>query len=256
MPADLRLLTGPVHGRFDPPVNLHWQPGELEFSDPGALRRFYSSALTSACAADDYAQWIDRESLSCLWTSLAIPSHVRAAWETIHPTLRDESMTVNDRMDVGLFDAAYEVIISACRQHGWIAETTINESFRRQIRVDAGTGTPVKVDVVYHAGSGTAPERRAGGGLRLVFEDVVGGKAAAISDAPRGRYFDDLARIVDTPGWSLARVEDAMGGIGHADQVAGFRTNMARFRSGDFDPIIREEGFDPALRHRLLDGAS
>ena len=110
MPADLRLLTGPVHGRFDPPVNLHWQPGELEFSDLGALRRFYSSALTSACAADDYAQWIDRESLSCL----------------------------------------------------------------------------LKVDVVYDAGSGTAPERRAGGG----------------------------------------------------------------------DTIIREEGFDPALRHRLLDGAS
>lgn len=159
----------------------------------------------------------------------------------------------NSRMDVAAFDAAHEAILVACQEQGWAAETTIHEDLRRQLVVNAGTGTPVKVDVVYYAGSGTAPERRPGGGLRLVFEDVVGGKAAAIADAPRGRDFDDMAHIVETPGWSIPRVEEALCGIGRFDQLEAFRANMARFRNGDFDNLIRDEGFNPAFSHRFLD---
>lgn len=295
VPADLHLLTGPTQGLCDPPVNLYWQPGDLDFGDRAALRAFYSSALTSANTPEHFA-WIDRGVLAAVWGRLSLPAHVRGAWETIHPELRDENLPVNDRMliqdtiltaiashgfalaggsalidyavitresedidafnsrmDVEPFNAAHEAILAACERAGWVAQTTIREDFRRQIVVEAGTGIPVKVDIVCYTGSGSAPERRAGGGLRLVFEDVVGGKAAAISDAPRGRDFDDLANIIETPGWSLARTEDALRGIRRGDQVEGFRANMARFRDGDFDELIRDEGFDPAFSHRVLD---
>lgn len=295
VPADLRLLSGPTSGTFDPPVNLYWQPGVADFGDRATLRTFYSSALTSANTPEHFA-WIDEESLVTLWNQLSLPARVRKAWETIHPELRDENAPMNDRiliqdtiltavaahgfalaggsalidyavisrdsddidtfnsrLDAGLFDAAHESIIAACRDNGWAATTLIHENFRRQLVVDAGTGTPVKIDVVYYQGSGSAPERRAGGGLRLVFEDVVGGKAAAISDDPRGRDFDDLAHIVETPGWSLARAEDALRAIRRPDQVESFRANLFRFRSGGFDGLIRAEGFDPAFSHRVLD---
>jgi y4mF family transcriptional regulator len=246
VPADMKLLTGPTSGSLKPPVNLYWQPGEIDFSDRAAIRAFYGSALTSANTPEHFA-WINSTELEAVWNQLSLPDRVRAAWETIHPELREENDQVNDRiriqdtiltviaahgfalaggsalidyavitrdsedidafnsrMEVAAFDAAHAAILSTCEQAGWIATTTIHEDFRRQIAVNAGTGTPVSVDVVYYAGSGTAPERRAGGGLRLVFADVVGGKAAAIADAPRGRDFD-------------------------------------------------EEGFDPTFSHRLLD---
>lgn len=102
----------------------------------------------------------------------------------------------------------------------------------------AGTGEPVTVDIVYYERSRE---------LRLVFDDVVVGKGVAVADSARGRDFDDLAHIVETPGWSLERVEDAMRATKYGDKVDAFRANLERFRRGEFDDDIRKSGFDPAF---------
>ena len=295
VPSDLRHLDGPTRGRFDPPVNLYWQPGELDFADRGDIELFYSSVLPVASTAEQFEQWVNGRVLASVWSRLSLPSRVRGAWETIHPHLRSEDAEVNDRIriqdtiltaiaeqgfalaggsalidydivtresedidafndrwDVAAFNAAHEKVLAACRENGWDAKTVHREELDRKIHVDAGTGTPVVVQLVYY-GRSRDPERRATGGLRLVFDDVVGGKGAAVADVARGRDFDDLAHILETPGWSLARVEDAMRAIKYADQIEKFRTNIARFRRGEFDDDIRKSGFDPAFSHRVLD---
>lgn len=295
VPADLSMLDGPTTGRHDPPVNLYWQPGELDFAHHGDIELFYSSALTAASTAEHFIQWVNGPLLAAAWPQLSLPSRVRTAWETIHPALRSKDSHVNDRIliqdailtaiaeqgfalaggsalidydvvtresddidafndrwDINAFNTAHEQVLAACREHGWRAETVHHEDMDRKIHVDAGTGTPVVVQLVYYPRS-SDPERRAGGGLRLIFDDVVGGKGAAVADVARGRDFDDLAHIVDTPGWSLDRVEDAMRAIKYSDRVEQFRTNIERFRLGEFDDDIRKSGFEPAYCHRILD---
>lgn len=293
VPADLGILDGPTCGRYDPPVNLYWQPGQLDFANNGDLSLFYSSALTTASTTDQFAGWVNKDALLRSWDGLALPPRIRAAWETIHPTLRPKGLPVNDRIriqdtvltaiaehgfalaggsalidygivsrdtddndpfsnrwDVNAFNAAHEAIMTACDRHGWDATTTLAEDFRRQIFVDAGTGSPVTVDIVERSHD---PQRRAGGALRLVFDDVVGGKGVAVAESARGRDFDDLAHIIETPGWSLDCVEQAMQAIKYADAVTRFRANLARFRRGEFDDDIRNSGFDPEFCHRILD---
>lgn len=101
VPRDLDLLAGPTSGRFDPPVKLYWQPGELDFGQHTDIALFYSAALTSANSAADFADWIDRETLCALWDRLSLPVRVRRAWETVHPQLReDELIGVNDRIRI------------------------------------------------------------------------------------------------------------------------------------------------------------
>lgn len=294
VPADLELLEGPNTGVIDPPVNLFWQPGKLDFGQPEDLERFYSSALRRICDADGFATWINARALIELWPRLAIPSHVRAAWETIHPRLRNKDAAVNarlqiqdtistviadqgfalargsalldhnvvtrdtedidaflNRLDAAAFTAAADAVLDACRQRGWPAELIHDQDLDKHIRVSAGSDSVV-VQLVYHQRS-RDPERHAGGGLRLVFDDVVGGKAVAAADSPRGRDFDDIAHIIDTRGWPLERVEAAMCDLGHRDMVDRFRTNIERSRRGEFDAALRAEGFDPAFSHRLLD---
>lgn len=295
VPADLNALAGPTSGRYDPPVNMYWQPGELDFAEPGDVELFYSSALTTTTTATQFAQWVNKDALAAAWHRLSLPARVRCAWETIHPILRAEDVDVNDRIliqdavltaiaehgfalaggsalidydvvsrdtddidafnnrwDAAAFDAARVTILRVCRDHGWSAQTLMNEDFRKQVLVDAGTGQPVTVDIVYFERS-RDPERRAGGGLRLIFDDVVGGKGVALADSARGRDFFDLANILETPGWSLGRVEEAMRAIKYGDAVDRFRTNIERFRHGEFDDDIRKSGFDPAFCHRIID---
>jgi hypothetical protein len=295
VPCDLHMLTGPTSGRHDPPVNLYWQPGELDFADVGDIELFYSSALTTANTAKQFAQWINQEALIASWDRLSLPQRVRNAWETIHPILRSKDMVMNDRTliqdsiliavaehgfalaggsalidydiisrdtedidafnnrwDADTFNAACEQVLRVCREHGWHTELTNNQDMDKQIHVDAGTGIPVVVQLVYYPRS-RDPERRAAGGLRLIFDDVVAGKGAAVADVARGRDFDDLAHIIETPGWSLARVEQAMHAIKYGDQVKQFRTNMDRFRRGEFDDDISKSGFDPTFSHSILD---
>lgn len=122
----------------------------------------------------------------------------------------------------------------------------------KQIRVDAGTGHPVMVQLVYY-GRSQDPEQRPGGGLRLIFDDVVAGKGAAIADVARGRDFYDLANILTTPGWTLQRVESAMHAMRFGDLINQFRINLDRFRRGDFDDDIRKSGFVPDFCHGILD---
>lgn len=295
VPADLHLLTGPATGRYDPPVNLYWQPGDLDFADPGDVGLFYSSALTTANSAVQFAQWINRDVLAEVWQRLTLPARVRAAWETLHPILRNEGADVNDRIriqdailiaiaeygfalaggsalidydvvsrdtddidafndrwDAAAFTSAHQEILRVCRENDWFTKTLLDEDFRKQVRVDAGTGVPVVVDIVFYERS-SDPERRTGGGLRLVFSDVVAGKAAAVADSARGRDFADLTAIIETPGWSLDRVEEAMRAIKYGDQVPQFRAAIDQFRRGEFDDDIRKSGFDPAHCHRILD---
>lgn len=295
VPSDLSMLHGPTTGRYDPPVNLYWQPGQLNFAHHGDIELFYSSVLTAASTAEQFTQWVNGPLLAAAWPRLSLPSRVRTAWETIHPALRSKDSPVNDRIliqdtiltaiaeqgfalavgsalidydivtresedidafndrwDINAFNTAHEQVLAACREHGWRAETVHHEDMDRKIHVDAGTGTPVVVQLVYYPRP-SDPERRAGGGLRLIFDDVVGGKGAAVADVARGRDFDDLAHIVDTPGWSLERVEDAMRAIKYSDRVAQFRANIERFRRGEVDDDIRKSGFDPAYCHHILD---
>ncbi|SIH34111.1 excisionase [Mycobacteroides abscessus subsp. abscessus] len=164
----------------------------------------------------------------------------------------DDIDAFNNRWDVGVFDAALHAILGVCSENGWTAETVLNEDFRKRVVVDAGSGAPVVVDMVYYERSQN-PERRTGGGLRLIFDDVAGGKGVAVAESSRGRDLFDLANIVETPGWSLSRVEDAMKAIKYADKIEQFRGNLDRFRRGEFDADISKSGFDPAFCHRILD---
>lgn len=294
VPADLMLLTGKTSGILDPPVNLYWQPGELDFGTDADLRKFYSSAISSLTTAEEFAQWIDAGALTRLWPQIALPSNVRKAWETIHPRLRHEDTVVNARLqmqdtvleaiaDAGFefaggstllgydivargiddidpflnssstaaFTSAVEAVIAACDRNGWTPEVVGNQKSDKKILVTFHGGDSTVVHLV-HLRS-TSPERRLGGSLRLIFSDVVGGKGVAVADASRGRDFDDLARIVDTPGWSIAQVEGAMRTVGNPEMVSDFRANIARFRDGEFDQAIRDEGFEPAYAHAILD---
>jgi len=295
VPAHLALLTGTTSGQLDPPVNLFWQPGTLDFSLDADLRRFYSSALPSIATATEFATWIDANALRRLWPHIALPATVRRAWETIHPQLRGDPTPVNARLqiqditlaaiaDLGFalaggsalldydiitrdtedvdaflnsttapaYTAAVDAITAACHAHGWTTELVADETFNKRIKVTTTTGESTIVQLVHHQRSAD-PERRPGGGLRLIFSDVVGGKAVALADSARGRDFDDIAHVVDTAGWSLARVEQAMTDIRYADHIPAFRTNIDRFRRGEFDQHIRDEGFDPTFAHRVLD---
>ncbi|AGB27088.1 hypothetical protein Mycsm_06987 (plasmid) [Mycobacterium sp. JS623] len=294
VPTDLSLLTGPVSGSHDPPVHLYWQPGDLDFANPADRKLFYSSALTTASSSEDFTRWINRDALIAAWHHLSLPTRVRRAWETLHPTLRDEATIVNDRIrvqdailagiaefgfalaggsalidydvvsretddidafndrwDVGAFTAACTRVIQVCHEHGWHAALVADQDMDKKIRVDAGTGHPVIVQLVYY-GRSQDPEQRLGGGLRLIFDDVVAGKGAAIADVARGRDFYDLANILTTPGWTLQRVESAMYAMRFGDLINQFRINLDRFRRGDFDDDIRKAGFDPTFCHRIL----
>lgn len=295
VPADLGLLTGPLHGSFDPPVNLYWQPGSLDFSDPGDLRLFYASALTRAGTAEQFATWINARAVIANWPAIALPSRVRAAWETIHPMLRDQETAVNprlriqdhvlsaiadegfalaggsalidydvvardsedidafyNRLDAAAFDRAAAAVIETCSRNGWPARLVFDQNLDKQIKVTVPGDGDTVVQLVYHQRSAD-PERRRGGGLRLIFADVVGGKAAAMADAARGRDFDDIAHVVQTRGWSLRRVVEAMERLGYPDRAAAFWHNIERFRRGEFDAGITQAGFDPAFSHSVLD---
>lgn len=293
--ASLDMLDGPVDGLHDPPVNLYWQPGRLDFADTGDIRRFYSSALTSTSTPAQLSQWINRDALVSQWRHLSLPPRVRRAWETLHPALREGTDTVDDfasiqdailsviaehgfaladgsalidcdivsrdtddidafnnRWDAEVFIAAQAAVLDVCSDRGWDAAVVGNEEFRKQIAIGTGGDRPIVVDMVYYERS-QDPEIRADGGLRLIFSDVVGGKGVAVAESARGRDFDDLARIVSTDGWSLGRVKQAMSAIKYADKIPEFRTNLERFRTGEFDDDIRRSGFDPAFSHGVLD---
>ncbi|MCK0441042.1 hypothetical protein MUG78_16700 [Gordonia alkaliphila] len=294
VPADLQTLTGPTTGHFDPPVELHWQPGLLDFADPADIRRFYSGALTKATRIDEFTTWINHHDLTRQWPALALPHRVRAAWETLHPHLRGDRRPVNARtliqdavltaiadlgfalaggsalidydvvdrdtedidafynhLDAAAFTAAAAAVTAACHTHGWTAELVHDQDLDKQMRVTVPSGDTVVVQMVYHQRS-TPPEARPGGGLRLIFDDVVAGKAVALADSARGRDFHDLAMILDTAGWTLARVEDSMRGLGYPDMIGALHERLHQFRTGAFDTEITAAGLDPEFCHRII----
>ena len=77
VPSDLSMLHGPTTGRYDPPVNLYWQPGELNFAHHGDIELFYSSVLTAASTAEQFTQWVNGPLLAAAWPRLSLPSRVR-----------------------------------------------------------------------------------------------------------------------------------------------------------------------------------
>ena len=52
---------------------------------------------------------------------------------------------------------------------------------------------------------------------------------AAIRACLERDLFDDLAHIVDTPGWSLAEVEKAMSALGYSDKTATYASAEQMF---------------------------
>lgn len=153
---------------------------------------------------------------------------------------------------VAAFTAAVEAVVAACASQGWASEIVMDQDWNKKILITLSDGTSTIVQLVHHQRSAPA-EKRPGGGLRLIFSDVVAGKAVALADSARGRDFDDIAHIVNTPGWSLADIEVAMESIRYGDLIPAFRNRIARFRAGDFDQDIRDEGFDPEFTHQRLD---
>ncbi|MBH5145339.1 hypothetical protein [Rhodococcus erythropolis] len=111
----------------------------------------------------------------------------------------------NGRWRTGELSAIRHKILDVFHENGWCAEIVKDDDFDKHVLVDAGSGCPVVVQM--------SAERHTGGSVRLIFDDVVGGKGVAVATVARGRDLLDLANIFETPGWSLLRVEDAIRSI-------------------------------------------
>ncbi|MCZ4279061.1 nucleotidyl transferase AbiEii/AbiGii toxin family protein, partial [Rhodococcoides yunnanense] len=141
---------------------------------------------------------------------------------------------------------------SPCCTRNWRTIVVESTDFYSRILIDAGNGPPVIVQMVLVSNS-DAFVPRLGHGLQLMFHDVVGEKVAAVSNVPRGRDFYDLARILNTPGWTMKSAEDAMCRVGFFDRVSDLGIKVDLFRQGHYDDEIRRSGFDVTFCHHVLD---
>lgn len=290
VPTHLSQLTGDHAGR--PPRHLWWQPNNIDFADNDSIRMFYNEAVTHYMLPSDNCwfdaallqeQWrnlniphIIRHAWETIHPQLKrnTMGYNIDHWQEIQDTilqaiedynfalaggsaLRDYDVikretedvdTFNNNWDVADFDNAVDAIVKACNVHGWNVDIIENQEMRRHLSIDNNF---LVVSLVYY-GYPNAPESRPGGGLRLVFDDVVGGKAAAIADAPRGRDFHDLAHILLVDGWSLSRIEDTLRNMNRGDQVQAFWESIENFRRGTFDDDIKRSGFDVAFCHSII----
>jgi hypothetical protein len=290
VPADLRALTGPTVGQYDPPVNLYWQPGVVDLTIPGDVDLFYSSAIVAGSYPSEINQWVNRDVLLSRWPGLSLPSRVRGAWESLHPNLRskDSPLTDRSRIQDSVFNSitrsgsllaggsmllGYDVVT----RHGNDMDTC-NERLDRGCLVAASQRifedcvenywravfierTHLYTRILVDAGSGfpvivqivLESNPSAGQGLRLLFHDIVGEKVATVANVTHGRDFFDLAHILNTPGWTMKSAEDAMSRVGFSDRVNELRTKVGLFREGNFDDEIRRSGFDVRFCHHVLD---
>ena len=291
VPTHLTQLTG-THSGVRPPRHLWWQPHRIDFANIKSIRMFYSEAVSHYMRPSDNCwfdavvlqeQWhnlsiphIVRHAWETIHPQLkrSTMGYDIDHWQEIQDAilqavedynfalaggsaLRDYDVikretedvdTFNNNWDVADFDNAVNAIINVCNVNGWNVDIIENQEMRRHLSIDDDF---LVVSLVYY-GYPNAPEGRPGGGLRLVFDDVVGGKAAAIADAPRGRDFYDLAHILLVGGWSLSRIEDTLRNMGRGDQVQAFWESIEDFRRGTFDDDINRSGFDAAFCHSII----
>ncbi len=66
----------------------HASRRRYDLEDPVQLRHAYAKVLCEAAGCDEVADLINPATLRRVWRDLHLPSRVREAWETRHPSLR------------------------------------------------------------------------------------------------------------------------------------------------------------------------
>jgi hypothetical protein len=88
LPPSLGLLTGPAGGTVQLPVDLAWA-GDRNFdlADPVQRYLYHMTVLTAAVTPEHYTRWLNAELLRSEWTSLRLPTALRAIWHDHFPEL-------------------------------------------------------------------------------------------------------------------------------------------------------------------------
>ena len=88
--TSLADLHGPVGGTVELPLWLFWSLPDRTFdlSDPEMRQWLYEIVLREASRPEDFAAYLDRDTLIALWPRLYLSDGVRQAWEDRHPVLR------------------------------------------------------------------------------------------------------------------------------------------------------------------------
>jgi hypothetical protein len=88
--TDLADLHGPAGGVVELPLSLFWSAPERKFDldDPEMRAWLYEIVLREAVQPGDLLDYLNRDTLIGLWSSLWLPRGVRRAWEDQHPALR------------------------------------------------------------------------------------------------------------------------------------------------------------------------
>lgn len=88
VPSDLARLRGPTVGRVQLPLELDASARSVyDLSKPRRRDRMYEVVIVEGGSDDDFAAWLDRDTLIEAWPRLYLPRPVRAAWEARHPVL-------------------------------------------------------------------------------------------------------------------------------------------------------------------------
>lgn len=88
VPADLDALRGPLVGRVQLPLHVDGSArSTYDLSDPRRRASMYQVVIVEAWRDEDFAAWLDRDTLIAAWPRLRLPRPVRAAWEARHPIL-------------------------------------------------------------------------------------------------------------------------------------------------------------------------
>jgi len=91
VPDRIEDLHGSSLGVLEVPHHMacgHASRRQYDLGDPIQLRHAYEQVLCEAAGCGEVEDLINPEMLRRVWRDLHLPSRVREAWETRHPTLR------------------------------------------------------------------------------------------------------------------------------------------------------------------------
>jgi len=91
VPDRIEDLHGNSLGVLEVPHHMacgHASRRRYDLEDPAQLRHAYEQVLCEAAGCGEVADLINPATLRRVWRDLHLPSRVREAWETKHPTLR------------------------------------------------------------------------------------------------------------------------------------------------------------------------
>ncbi|MCL2526308.1 MAG: hypothetical protein FWE46_04580 [Coriobacteriia bacterium] len=87
-------LVGKSDGTIVLPIYLDWTPcNYYDLSNIEDVRRLYMTVLNEATSTNDLHVFLHKDSLIEIWGIIHLPRHVRAAWESVHPELKDSNGT-------------------------------------------------------------------------------------------------------------------------------------------------------------------